>query len=49
VDVPAGSEIAVGDVLGLGVSHPCGAFDRWRSIPVVDERYDAVDRVTVRL
>ena len=29
---PAG----VGDVVRLGLSHPCTAFDKWRLIPVVD-------------
>jgi D-serine deaminase-like pyridoxal phosphate-dependent protein len=36
VRVDPRSELAVGDVLRLGISHPCGAFDRWREIPLVD-------------
>jgi D-serine deaminase-like pyridoxal phosphate-dependent protein len=36
VRVDPASELAVGDVLRLGISHPCGAFDRWRQIPLVD-------------
>jgi D-serine deaminase-like pyridoxal phosphate-dependent protein len=35
--VKSGS-VQVGDVLGLGISHPCTAFDKWRLIPLVDER-----------
>jgi len=31
-EVPA----AIGDVVTLGLSHPCTAFDKWRLIPVVD-------------
>ncbi|WP_456696172.1 alanine racemase [Aeromicrobium sp. P5_D10] len=31
-----------GDVLSLGVSHPCGAFDRWRSVPIVNALRDIV-------
>jgi D-serine dehydratase len=27
---------AVGDLVRFAVSHPCGAFDRWRVIPLVD-------------
>jgi D-serine deaminase-like pyridoxal phosphate-dependent protein len=27
--------LAVGDWVGLGVSHPCTVFDKWRLIPVV--------------
>jgi len=26
---------AVGDWVGLGLSHPCTTFDKWRLIPVV--------------
>ncbi|MBG6056165.1 D-serine deaminase-like pyridoxal phosphate-dependent protein [Salinibacterium sp. CAN_S4] len=36
---------AVGDVLRLGLSHPCTAFDKWRAIPVVDD--SGVDDPTV--
>jgi D-serine deaminase-like pyridoxal phosphate-dependent protein len=28
--------LAVGDVVDLGISHPCSAFDRWPEITVVD-------------
>lgn len=27
----------VGDIVRLGLSHPCTAFDKWRLIPVVDD------------
>ncbi|WP_394216389.1 alanine racemase [Brachybacterium vulturis] len=30
------TELALGDVVTLGLSHPCTAFDKWRLIPVVD-------------
>lgn len=30
--------VAIGDVVRLGLSHPCTAFDKWRLIPVVDAR-----------
>jgi D-serine dehydratase len=42
----AGSEPDVGDRVGLGVSHPCTTFDKWRWMPVVDERYVVVDAIT---
>ncbi|MBV0894587.1 alanine racemase [Microbacterium sp. NC79] len=28
--------LAIGDVVRLGLSHPCTAFDKWRFIPVVE-------------
>ena len=38
-------ELAVGDLIGCGISHPCTAFDKWRLIPVVDDGYRVVDAV----
>ena len=43
VDVEPASELAVGDVVRLGLSHPCTAFDKWRAIPVVDDAGIVVD------
>jgi D-serine deaminase-like pyridoxal phosphate-dependent protein len=37
-----GTELAPGDLVCLGISHPCTTFDKWRVIPVVDDD----DRVT---
>jgi D-serine deaminase-like pyridoxal phosphate-dependent protein len=31
--------LAPGDLLCLGISHPCGAFDRWRTLLEVDPDY----------
>jgi D-serine deaminase-like pyridoxal phosphate-dependent protein len=42
LSVPAGSRLAPGDELCLGISHPCTTFDKWRWIPVLD----AEDRIT---
>ncbi|HEX4196251.1 MAG TPA: amino acid deaminase [Caulobacteraceae bacterium] len=36
---PDGVDIAVGDLVALGVSHPCTTFDRWRLIYLVDNDY----------
>lgn len=30
------AEVAVGEVVRLGLSHPCTAFDKWRLIPITD-------------
>jgi D-serine deaminase-like pyridoxal phosphate-dependent protein len=37
-----GTELAPGDLVCLGISHPCTTFDKWRVIPVVNDN----DRVT---
>ncbi|WP_449289677.1 amino acid deaminase [Nocardia halotolerans] len=31
------TELPVGSVVRLGLSHPCTAFDKWRLIPVIDD------------
>jgi D-serine deaminase-like pyridoxal phosphate-dependent protein len=36
LSLPADSSLAIGDVVRLGISHPCTAFDKWRLIPEVD-------------
>ena len=40
-----GSAPAIGEVLRLGLSHPCTAFDKWRLIPVIEEVDDDDPRV----
>lgn len=35
--VPTESELRVGDLVRLGLSHPCAAFDRWTTIAMVDD------------
>lgn len=34
--IDPGTEIAVGDWIGLGISHPCTVFDKWQLIPELD-------------
>ena len=43
LDLPADDPLAVGDLVGCGISHPCTTFDKWRLIPVVDDDYRVVD------
>jgi D-serine dehydratase len=43
--VPDDSPLAVGDMLGFGISHPCTTFDKWPLILMVDEKYDVVSAV----
>ncbi len=39
---------AVGDLIGMGISHPCTTFDKWRWLPVVDDNYQVCDAITTR-
>jgi D-serine dehydratase len=33
--VPVDHPLAIGDLVGFGISHPCTTFDKWRTLPVV--------------
>jgi D-serine deaminase-like pyridoxal phosphate-dependent protein len=45
VTLPAESTFAVGDVVRLGISHPCTAFDKWRLIAELDDAEEPDPRV----
>ena len=36
---PLCSELAVGDLVGCGISHPCTTFDKWKLLLEVDDGY----------
>jgi len=37
--VPEDSPLEVGDMVALGISHPCTTFDKWQIMFLVDEAY----------
>ena len=37
--LPADAELEVGDLVELGISHPCTTLDRWCAIPLVDDEH----------
>lgn len=39
-------ELAVGDQVVFGISHPCTAFDKWSLVPVIDDDERIIDLVT---
>jgi len=39
LDLDPHDPLAVGDLVGFGISHPCTTFDKWRVIPLVDDDY----------
>lgn len=41
-------ELAVGDQVVFGISHPCTAFDKWSLVPVLDDDERVVDLVTTQ-
>lgn len=38
LDVPADLSLTTGDRVVFGIAHPCTAFDKWRVVPVIDDR-----------
>jgi D-serine dehydratase len=49
VAIPTDSELRVGDLVGLGISHPCTTFDRWPLMMLVDEDYTVADAIETLL
>ena len=43
VAVPAEADLAVGDLLGFDISHPCTTFDKWSLLLEVDADYTVLD------
>jgi D-serine dehydratase len=38
-------EVGVGDRIGFGLSHPCTAFDKWRTVQMVDDDYQIREEI----
>jgi D-serine deaminase-like pyridoxal phosphate-dependent protein len=49
LEVPEELQVDLGEVWSFGVSHPCGAFDRWPAIPLVDGGHQIIGVVTTDL
>ena len=45
LQVDPGSAVAPGDLVCLGISHPCTTLDKWRLIPVLDDEDRVIDVV----
>lgn len=43
LQLPAQAGLRPGDLVCLGISHPCTTFDKWRAIPVVDDHDQLTD------
>jgi D-serine dehydratase len=42
LSVPSDADLAVGDLIGFGISHPCTTFDKWSVLMEVDDDYTIV-------
>ena len=38
-------DVRVGDMIAFNISHPCLTFDKWRVLPIVDDKFNVVDVV----
>lgn len=45
LEIPAESPLEFGDMVMLGISHPCTTFDKWQLLPVVDDAYEVVGAI----
>jgi D-serine dehydratase len=43
--IAPGDDVRVGDMVGFNISHPCLTFDKWRTLPILDEHYNVVEVV----
>jgi D-serine deaminase-like pyridoxal phosphate-dependent protein len=45
LQIAAGDDLRVGDMIAFDIAHPCLTFDKWRTLPVVNTEYEVVDVV----
>jgi D-serine dehydratase len=45
VSFPETMDLRVGDLVALGISHPCTTFDKWQLLYIVDEKYRVIDAI----
>ena len=45
MQIPEGTDLRVGDMVGFDISHPCLTFDKWRYLCVVDSHYSVIEVV----
>ena len=45
MSVPEDSPLAIGDMVGFGISHPCTTFDKWQVVPLVDDDYTVLSAI----
>jgi D-serine dehydratase len=45
LEVPPEADLAVGDLVGCAISHPCTTFDKWSVVFLVDDHHRVVEAV----
>jgi D-serine dehydratase len=45
LQISAGDDIQIGDMIAFDICHPCLTFDKWRALPILDDHYQVADVV----
>lgn len=45
LEIEAGDDLEVGDMIGFDISHPCLTFDKWKMLPILNRQFDVVEVV----
>ena len=45
LQISAGDDLRIGDMIGFDISHPCLTFDKWRCLPILNTDYRVIDIV----
>lgn len=45
LSIPPDAPLAVGDLIAVGIAHPCTTFERWQVLMLVNERLDVVGAI----
>ena len=43
LQIHAGDDLRVGDMIAFDICHPCLTFDKWRTLPILDANYQVID------
>jgi len=43
LNIHAGDDLHVGDMIAFDICHPCLTFDKWRTLPILNAEYQMVD------
>jgi D-serine dehydratase len=43
LQINAGDDLRVGDMIAFDICHPCLTFDKWRTLPILNAEYQVID------
>jgi D-serine dehydratase len=45
LSIPPSAPFAVGDMIGIGIAHPCTTFERWQVLMIIDDAMNVIDAI----